>query len=47
MARVWNLPMILLIENNLYSVATTVEETVGFADIVLRACRPRHAGNRR
>jgi 2-oxoisovalerate dehydrogenase E1 component len=36
-ARVWNLPMILLVENNLYSVATTVAETVGFADIVLRA----------
>ena len=37
MARVWNLPAIFLVENNLYSVATTVEETVGFPDIVLRA----------
>jgi 2-oxoisovalerate dehydrogenase E1 component len=37
MARVWNLPAIFLVENNLYSVATTVEETVGFTDIVLRA----------
>jgi 2-oxoisovalerate dehydrogenase E1 component len=37
MARVWNLPAIFLIENNLYSVATTVQETVGFEDIVIRA----------
>jgi 2-oxoisovalerate dehydrogenase E1 component len=37
MARVWNLPAIFIVENNLYSVATTVEETVGFTDIVLRA----------
>jgi 2-oxoisovalerate dehydrogenase E1 component len=37
MARVWNLPAIFVVENNLYSVATTVEETVGFSDIVLRA----------
>jgi len=37
MARVWNLPAVFLIENNLYSVATTVRETVGFEDIVLRA----------
>jgi len=37
MARVWNLPAIFLIENNLYSVATTVRETVGFEDIVIRA----------
>jgi 2-oxoisovalerate dehydrogenase E1 component len=37
MARVWNLPAIFVIENNLYSVATTVEETVGFKDIALRA----------
>ncbi len=37
MARVWNLPAIFMVENNLYSVATTVEETVGFTDIVLRA----------
>jgi 2-oxoisovalerate dehydrogenase E1 component len=37
MARVWNLPAIFLVENNLYSVATTVLETVGFEDIVIRA----------
>ena len=37
MARVWNLPAIFLIENNLYSVATTVRETVGFTDIAIRA----------
>jgi 2-oxoisovalerate dehydrogenase E1 component len=37
MARVWNLPALFVVENNLYSVATTVEETVGFTDIVLRA----------
>ena len=37
MARVWGLPAIFVVENNLYSVATTVEETVGFTDIVLRA----------
>ena len=37
MARVWSLPAIFVVENNLYSVATTVEETVGFTDIVLRA----------
>ena len=37
MARVWGLPAIFVVENNLYSVATTVVETVGFTDIVLRA----------
>jgi 2-oxoisovalerate dehydrogenase E1 component len=37
MARVWDLPAIFLVENNLYSVATTVRETVGFDDIVIRA----------
>jgi 2-oxoisovalerate dehydrogenase E1 component len=37
MARVWNLPAIFLVENNLYSVATTVRETVGFEDLVIRA----------
>jgi 2-oxoisovalerate dehydrogenase E1 component len=31
------LPMIFLVENNLYSVATTVAETVGFPDIAIRA----------
>lgn len=37
MARVMSLPMIFVIENNLYSVATTVAETVGFPDIAIRA----------
>lgn len=37
MARVLDLPMIFVVENNLYSVATTVHETVGFADIAIRA----------
>lgn len=37
MARVWTLPAIFLIENNLYSVATTVQETVGFENIAIRA----------
>jgi 2-oxoisovalerate dehydrogenase E1 component len=37
MARVWNLPAIFVVENNLYSVATTVRETVGFEDIAIRA----------
>ena len=37
LARVWRLPAVFLVENNLYSVSTTVEETVGFENIVLRA----------
>lgn len=37
MSRVMSLPMIFLVENNLYSVATTVAETVGFPDIAIRA----------
>jgi len=37
LARVMSLPMIFLVENNLYSVATTVEETVGFPDIAIRS----------
>jgi 2-oxoisovalerate dehydrogenase E1 component len=37
MSRVMSLPMIFLVENNLYSVATTVAETVGFTDIAIRA----------
>lgn len=37
MSRVMSLPMIFLVENNLYSVATTVAETVGFPDIVIRS----------
>ncbi len=37
MARACGLPAIFLVDNNLYSVATTVLETVGFEDIVIRA----------
>lgn len=37
LARVMSLPTIFVIENNLYSVATTVTETVGFPDIAIRA----------
>ncbi len=37
LARAWNLPVIFLIENNLYSVATTVRETTGFDDMAIRA----------
>jgi 2-oxoisovalerate dehydrogenase E1 component len=37
MSRVMSLPMIFVVENNLYSVATTVAETVGFPDIAIRA----------
>ncbi len=37
MARVWGLPAIFVAENNLYSVATTVRETVGFDDLVIRS----------
>ena len=37
MAKACGLPTIFLIDNNLYSVATTVMETVGFEDIVIRA----------
>lgn len=37
MARVMSLPVIFVVENNLYSVATTVAETVGFPDIAIRA----------
>lgn len=37
LARAWNLPVIFLIENNLYSVATTVREASGFEDVAIRA----------
>lgn len=37
MSRVMSLPVIFLVENNLYSVATTVAETVGFPDVAIRA----------
>jgi 2-oxoisovalerate dehydrogenase E1 component len=38
LARAWDLPAIFLLENNLYSVATTVRETTGFEDMAIRAC---------
>ncbi len=37
LARAWDLPLILLLENNQYSVATSVIETAGFAQLGLRA----------
>ena len=37
LARAWNLPVIFLLENNWYSVATTVRETAGFEDLAIRA----------
>ena len=37
LARAWDLPLILLLENNQYSVATNVIETAGFAQLGLRA----------
>ena len=37
LARTWRLPAIFIVENNLYSVATTVRETAGFDDLVIRA----------
>ena len=37
LARAWNLPVIFLLENNRYSVATTIRETTGFEDLAIRA----------
>ncbi len=37
LARVWRLPAIFVIDNNLYSVATSVRETAGFEDLAIRA----------
>ncbi len=37
LARAWDLPLILLLENNQYSVATSVQETAGFTRLALRA----------
>ena len=37
LARAWNLPVIFLAENNMYSVATTVRETTGFDELAIRA----------
>lgn len=37
LARAMTLPAIFIVENNLYSVATTVRETAGFEELVIRA----------
>jgi 2-oxoisovalerate dehydrogenase E1 component len=37
LARAWDLPLILLLQNNHYSVATTVQETAGFTRLATRA----------
>ncbi len=37
LARAWNLPVIFLLENNQYSVATTLRETAGFEELAIRA----------
>jgi 2-oxoisovalerate dehydrogenase E1 component len=37
LARAWELPLILLLENNHYSVATSVQETAGFTRLATRA----------
>ncbi|MBM4408901.1 MAG: hypothetical protein FJ038_09980 [Chloroflexi bacterium] len=37
LARAMTLPVIFIVENNLYSVATTVRETAGFEELVIRA----------
>ena len=37
LARALTLPAIFIVENNLYSVATTVRETAGFDELVIRA----------
>ncbi len=37
LARAWDLPLILLLENNQYSVATSVRETAGFTRLATRA----------
>ena len=37
LARAWHLPMIFLLENNHYSVATTLRETAGFEELAIRS----------
>lgn len=37
LSRAWNLPMIFFLENNQYSVATTLYETAGFQELAIRA----------
>lgn len=37
LARSWHLPMIFLLENNQYSVATTLRETAGFEELAIRS----------
>jgi 2-oxoisovalerate dehydrogenase E1 component len=37
LSRAWDLPMIFLLENNQYSVATSLTETAGFRELAIRA----------
>ena len=37
LARAWNLPLVTLVQNNRYSVATTLVETAGFEELAIRA----------
>ena len=37
LARAWNLPLVILVQNNRYSVATTLAETAGFEELAIRA----------
>ena len=37
LSRAWNLPVIFLLENNQYSVATSLRETAGFEQLAIRA----------
>lgn len=37
LARAWGLPFVLLVQNNRYSVATTLAETAGFEELAIRA----------
>lgn len=37
LARTWRLPMIFLLENNRYAVATTLRETAGFEELAIRS----------
>jgi 2-oxoisovalerate dehydrogenase E1 component len=37
LARAWDLPLVTLVQNNRYSVATTLTETAGFEELAIRA----------
>lgn len=37
LARAWHLPLVILVQNNRYSVATTLAETAGFEELAIRA----------